>query len=305
MTAAGRPASAVGRRYQDLRLSGGWTARVLVDDGSSQKGQPGLTVEDWQQVLPTLIERLDRPEDGHLLKYSSSGWVQQVQLAFPSGEVEVICKHSRPKTLWRRALFWLRGPRECQQWRKAQWLLAAGIRTACPLALLIRRGGGWSRQGFIVTQQIPNADDLYWFVQHVLPRLSSHQRRQVLGRLSVAVAEVFARLHQGRLYHRDLKAPNLLVTGGADAPDALGVWLVDLDGLRRVLSPRLSRLARQVGRLAASLGEGTGLSRTERLRFLKALLAAAHPDAAAWSTRWKQVAEMVERHLRQADWEET
>jgi tRNA A-37 threonylcarbamoyl transferase component Bud32 len=300
VTAAGSPASAVGRRYEDLRLPGGWKARVLVGDSASQNGRPGLTTEDWRQVLPTLIERIDRPEDGHLLKYSSSGWVQQVRLAFPSGEVEVICKHSRPKTLWRRALFWLRGPRECQQWRQAQWLQAAGIRTARPLALLIRRGRGWSRRGFIVTEWISDADDLFWFVHHVLPRLLSHGRRQMLSRLSMAVAEVFAGLHHGRLYHRDLKASNLLVTGGRDRGIAPAVWLVDVDGLRRVFAPRRSRLTRHLGRLAASLGERTGLSQTERLRFLKALLGAADPDA-AWRTRWRQVAKFAERHARQAD----
>lgn len=287
--------------YETIRLAGGWRATVLVGSLRSNAlgaDSPCFTVEDWRKVLPTLVQRLLRPEGGQLLKYSSSGWVQQVPLAFPSGSIEAVCKHSRPKTPWRRAVFVVRGPRECQQWQRAQWLMAAGIRTARPLALLIRRVKWLWRQGFMVTEVIPQADDLFWIVHHALPRLSGRQRWQAQTRLSRALAEVFAKLYRGRLYHRDLKAPNFLVSGGLQPPAEPCIWLVDLDGLRRVLSPGVSQLLRQVARLAASLGRAASLTPAERLRFFKSMLAACGLDTGPWRSRWRQTEAIANRYTR-------
>jgi hypothetical protein len=72
----------------------------------------------------------------------------------------------------------------------------------------------------------------------------------LLRRLAIAARAI----HDAGFRHRDLKAPNLLVTGDATGVDERGVVVVDLDGLERVRGDASARVrVRDLGRLAASL----------------------------------------------------
>jgi serine/threonine protein kinase len=280
-----------GPRLESIRLPGGWRAHVAV--------RSPTPAQDWQRVLPTLLPKLLKPNESQLLKYSASGWVQRMSLDFPSGPIEVICKHSRPKTLIRKMLSLLRGPRELGQWRQAQWLMQAGVRTARPLALLIRRANLLRPEGYMITEYIEASEELYWTLERDRPRLDPRQRWRSMDGLTRAVAEVFARLHENRLSHRDLKATNFLLTGGLGSAHDPLVWLVDLDGLAQVASPSDDVLIRQVARLAASLGRAPTLTRTEQLRFLKRVLADCRMDAGRWRQYGKAIASVREKHLNE------
>jgi len=76
------------------------------------------------------------------------------------------------------------------------------------------------------------------------------------------------RLHESGFSHRDLKAPNILVTG------EVRPVLVDLDGLARRGCVTDRRRAKDLMRLSVSLDEWGVARATDRLRFLRTYLAA-------------------------------
>jgi tRNA A-37 threonylcarbamoyl transferase component Bud32 len=172
-----------------------------------------------------------------------------------------------------------------------------GLPTPRPLGVWQRFRFGLPRDGYLLTEALPDAETL---AEHV-GRLAD---RGELARLVVAVARLIATLHGRRLSHRDLKASNLLVSSAtwspaaerheaAPAPVAGGgpqVWFIDLVGVRR--HRRLSRRRRvqNVARLAASFLGHPRISNGDRLRFLRAYLGW---DDAGWKGWWRDVAAAV------------
>jgi hypothetical protein len=81
-----------------------------------------------------------------------------------------------------------------------------------------------------------------------------------------------------RFIHRDSKAQNLLVT----AEPQLKLYWIDMDGLRRGRRVTMEEELRALTRLHVSLLEAPGITRTDRIRFLKMYLARFGADAQAW-----------------------
>ncbi len=177
----------------------------------------------------------------------------------------------------------LRGTRQQRAWHKANSLLVRGIGTARPLLWLDRHHGLAGRESLLVTEAL--GDD--W--QTLDLALSQAEGRQHLA-LVDAVARTIRRLHDSGLSHRDLKAQNLLVRlertdaarpGQADGRRC-GHWqvaLVDMEGLmRHAASAPRDRRVQNLMRLAFSWsgvgisGQASGLTRGDRLRFLKVYL---------------------------------
>ncbi len=97
---------------------------------------------------------------------------------------------------------------------------------------------------------------------------------------AAALGRLCGALHAAGFRHRDLKAANILVAAGGPG-GAASAQLVDVDGARRTFRLSLSRRARDLARLAASLVPA-GLRRTDCARFARAYAAAAGlPRAAA------------------------
>src|SRR5262249_30212626 len=98
-----------------------------------------------------------------------------------------------------------------RSWVLGQGFRERGLPTARPLAVLHRRSQGLLLEGYLLTEKIENAQDLGEFLLRIdnLPR---EQARHVLRRQIVQVARVVRELHRRQLSHRDLKAPNILVS---------------------------------------------------------------------------------------------
>ncbi|MFT5289029.1 MAG: hypothetical protein ACI8QS_001209 [Planctomycetota bacterium] len=108
---------------------------------------------------------------------------------------------------------------------------ARGVSTPEPIA--------WLRE---------SADSDILFVRFVDGR---HLLDSAVPELWEALARAVARLHCAGFRHRDLKAPNIVVTGSKESPIP---WLLDLDGARRAPAPPSRRIVvRDAGRIAASL----------------------------------------------------
>ena len=175
-------------------------------------------------------------------------------------------------------------PRPFREARLSARAEAAGVPTPTVLAAGIRRAAsGLLHRGFVVTREVRGARDLRrLFLDRPAPLAA--QRRAALDAAGRAVAE----LHDAGLRHADLNLMNLLWR-----PEG-GVLILDLDrarlmpgGLpasaRRVNLRRLNRSAEKLRRM------GAGITRADRLRFLRAYLDAAEGLTAELPLLWSRL----------------
>jgi hypothetical protein len=96
-------------------------------------------------------------------------------------------------------------------------------------------------------------------------------------------------MHDRQVSHRDLKAPNVLMAG----PDPLTAEpvLIDLVGVETGRQVRESVRVRDLARLNASFHDTPTVSRTDRLRCLRAYLRWGLHGRGDWKSWWKRVGE--------------
>ncbi len=156
---------------------------------------------------------------------------------------------------WRHRLRDLfRASRVERNFRDGLWLEQAGIATARPLAVGVRRVFRWPRCAYLITEEVPEAVTLKGHIarRRVLPS-------PVIRRL----AELVAQLHEHQCSHRDLKGTNVLLDG------QLRPWLIDLDGIRRCRRLGTRRAQADLKRLAAEFRAQPLLWRWGWRRFLR------------------------------------
>lgn len=234
-----------------------------------------------------------------LLKNSRSSTVAELRLTLNGTEQDVIWKRFRV-TSWRDPwLALLRPTGALRSWTLGHAMRLRWLPTPRPLLVLHRKRLGLCREGYLLTAKVQDAEDLHEFI-HRVRRLPDGERGAELRPVLEETARLIRDLHERQLSHRDLKAPNLLVTrrsrseaqaASAEPLDhwpltAARVWFIDLVGVR--LHRRLDRRRRvqNLARLNASFLVAGLLSRTERLRFLQLYLGREQHDWRAW---WRDV----------------
>lgn len=209
-----------------VALLGPWRVRLA---------QPALA-EAIEPALASLA-RGEEPAGARLVKRSRARVVLRLPLADGS---DAFVKWSR-----RERLRWQRSG-AASEWRNLRRVRAAGIPAVEPL-VLAERSAGLRREALLVTRAAPGATP----VQAALPDLDAPGRRALLAQ----AAALARRLHEARLWHRDLHVGNLLRAGGElllvdlqklvalpfALPDALRVrdlvWLVSDGRLGTTASP--------------------------------------------------------------------
>jgi len=145
---------------------------------------------------------------------------------------------------------------------------AAGVPVCEALGWVSRPAGGLFRRGWLLLREIERASDL----AEILERGPAPERRR---ELLAAAGHAVRALHDAGFDHPDLHLKNLLVDGAGT------VRVLDLDRVRR--RPSLSRERRLAGlfrfdRYAAKrAAAGVPVSRTDRLRVLRAYAGADWP----------------------------
>ncbi len=123
-------------------------------------------------------------------------------------------------------------------WTIGRYLLAAGIPTPSPRAIVEERIGPFRRSSFLLMDYVPG-DTLYRHLRY--QQLQSNEVQD----LAKQCARIWQQLDDARALHSDLKPENMLV-------DPQGrLWLIDLDQTRRY--PRLDKLRRKQIRDAREL----------------------------------------------------
>lgn len=90
-------------------------------------------------------------------------------------------------------------------------------------------------------------------------------------------------MHDRGVSHRDLKAANILLSGGTDPA------LIDLVGVRLGSPVPFKQRSKELARLNASFLSDPAVSRTVRLRFLLTYLNAGDPRLADWRSWWNEI----------------
>jgi tRNA A-37 threonylcarbamoyl transferase component Bud32 len=249
----------------NLRFWRGRTRRCVEENRRFRRvaigRHAGHLVSDWP------MDAIDPADDftcGLVLKDSRSSAVVVRDMAIGGSSRVVVCKHFR------------RSARACRRaWINGHAFLDCLLPTPRPLAMFRRFRFGLPRDGLLVTEFIPDAINLREAVTD-----ASRRRERV-----ELVARIVRHMHQRGWSHRDLKAANVLL-----APDSSGresARFIDLAGASRPIRLSRGRRAKDLTRLNASFHDLPQLSRTDRLRFLRAYLNWNVHGRGDWKTWWR------------------
>lgn len=289
-------------RYVRVQFPGQWRGWAFVGTNrpiaGSRAAAMQLTRDDWNKAWQFISAQGAATDRRNVLKTSPDKTVLRLDLVLPGGTLEVICKRTHPRGLLARLISRLRTPKEWTSFERGNRLIDAGLRTPLPLAVLRRRSGILGRQVLLVTEAVTGAVDLDRAATVELARLGGAELHRTKRRLAQSIVELLAGLQQLRLYHRDMKATNVLIAGLAKQGAPVRAVLVDLDALRR--QGRLSRkhIWQPVMRLNASLARHPVVTRTDRLRFLGGFLRAIGRPPAAAKGYWRILEVWSGRYLR-------
>ncbi|AMV28495.1 3-deoxy-D-manno-octulosonic-acid kinase [Gemmata sp. SH-PL17] len=249
----------------------------------------GLAVRDLPGDFLRLL--LAAPNDlfmkpgTRLLKQCVSSTVAELEMPTPDGPRTVILKRVNVrstldllKNLFRSSAVrrsWLFGHGLCERW----------LPTPRPLAMFhVYRGGFLPAEGYLLTEKVPHAIGLPEAVK-------ACRDAHVLRAWGEKLARVVRTMHDRGVSHRDLKAPNVMLQNAAIDPANATPVLIDLVGVRASLNAvPFARRAKELARLNASFLATPHVTRTERLRFLRAYLSVGERQL-GWKTWWNAVSE--------------
>jgi len=294
-----------------VRLADGWSGRVAIAPTESARrptdGKVGPTsrnvgstsdisltlppAAEWPALLERLLISPEKPPGYAALKHSTDGEVFRARLEGSTGSIEVIVKRSHPRGLRRCLAFALRGGRERRNFDRALELLEAGIEVPTPLAALDRRRP--RRETCLVSAFVPDLVDLDRAAMRDLPRLEPTEAYRVKHAVMSAVVELLRRLYDRGLTHRDFKASNIMLRHWDGRGGPVSVWLVDLDGVRPLRARSTSRQWHPIIRLAASLMGYAGVTRADRLRFLRLWMGGASAGRPEVKRRYRRLSDLV------------
>ena len=289
-------------RYAAVEMPGGWRGRVYETAGRPIAGSLAtameITVREWRDHWPRIMELGFSADAESVIKTSPGGQVARVRIPFQAGPLDLICKQSRPRGLIGRLASVLRASRARMNFVRGNQLLDANVGTAVPLAVMHRRRAGIWRESLLITEAVQGAVDLDRACQVELWRLGGAALYRVKAQLIRSLAQMLAGVLSLGLYHRDMKAPNILVTGLMDDNQPVGAVLVDLDGLRRGGPKSLKRVWQPVMRLNASLQDHPVVTRTDRLRFLQLVLWTVGQQPSTAKGYWRMLDAWTAQFLR-------
>lgn len=277
-----------GACFRCYQLSDRWSAIAYLSGDSQHDSDLWSDLKSaesyWQETLARIQDDLAKPAAQLLHKSSAGSRVIQLRINRPAGEpAEIICKQGRVDTMAQRLGSWFKGPKEWREFWLGHRLRQIGLPTPLPLACMWRPAGFCHLEGRIVTAFVANALPIDRAVRKLDAAREGRRRSPPLDILTHRMAGVLRTLGDNKLYHRDLKVSNVLVSNCEDDPQP---WLIDLDGVGTEAMPRGSRFRNMLARLVSSLSESTDLGATQHLRALKQL---ADRTKGAWKAEWNEI----------------
>jgi hypothetical protein len=226
-----------------------------------------------------------RDANARLLKDGRSAMVVELSISVGGRTIPAVAKRFRcvdGRDPW---LALLRRTPVIRSWINGHGLRERCLPTAWPLAVLHRYRHGLPCDGYLLTEKIEHAIELRAWADRLAARPAGEQRRELDLRVP-ALARLIRQLHVRGVSHRDLKAANILTSEAAcDAR----FWFIDLVGVRRPGRVGGRTRAQNLARLHASFAEHPLISRTEKLRFLRAYMAWSLRGKCGWKRWWRRI----------------
>jgi tRNA A-37 threonylcarbamoyl transferase component Bud32 len=285
-----------GTWLSNLRLWRGRDSRCLRINRSYQRIRSrtaaGHAVSDLDAAaIAMLLADPDAPfrlPGVKILKDSASSTVAELELAVGGVVRQVIYKRFRA-TSWTDPLTALLRPTPAlRSWINGHGLRERDLPTARPLAVFHRRLFGLPHHGYLLMEKAPGVH-LHGFIQE-LKCLPESERRRCLRLALDKVGGVIRELHRRRLSHRDLKAANVLVKIEDSRSFCMSVSMIDLVGLRGYRKLPEARKVLDLARLHVSFCSSRDLTRSDKLRFLRAYQQWGLFGKAGWKFWWRQIA---------------
>lgn len=287
--------------FTPIELADGLRGEVLTQCHapalSRQSSRLLPSVEVWRTWLTQLVADYTALTGYSTLKYSRNGEVFRACLPMRQSEpLDVVCRFNRTGDQGISILG--RPSRAARSLGRALRLLEVGIETAVPLAWIERKSH--PRQSWLVTEYVADLVDLDQIVLSLLPQQDRRSSHKLKVGISEALVELVVRLEDAGLYHRDLKASNILFThwdgrGGTARP-----MIVDLDGLHRLQWWNRRRQWQPLIRLAASLMDYSALTHTDFARFLHRYLRRVDTSSMEWKAHFRRLADRASEYAERS-----
>jgi hypothetical protein len=205
-----------------------------------------------------------------------------------------------------------RSSRPLKAWKMAHAVLVRHFNTASPLAVIERRPLGIFREGIFISQEVPGALGIDWFVLKEFSPVNHHLPADKLGKKRAFIscfARLIRRWHYLNLYQRDMKASNILVKyceqAGSPADriqDQYKFYFIDLEGVIVVRGLKDKQRIKNLAQLNTSFMRLKFITRTDKLRFLKVYLGhqGRYQRNPLIRKYWYQVAYITSQRLEKA-----
>lgn len=291
-SAAASEAVMTGMRRHARRVAAARDKRSLKNNRDfrriRRRGAVAFAVREFpREQLDSLLQDPAAPLRRHRdqpVKLGLGSVVVEARLPLAKQATHVAYKRSRPRTWLKRLLAGLRRNRSLAGWQTGHALLARGIATARPLAAI--QPSKFAADSFLATEWIEGALNLHLLGWQLAA--DDPQRRHLRAcRVAESLGRLIGRMHAWRISHGDLKGCNLVAV---DNGERVATYLLDLDSVRFLCRMTPARQANDLARLAASIEAHPWLSRTVRLRFLRAYLAELNAGT-PWKQLWRQTSQ--------------
>jgi hypothetical protein len=156
------------------------------------------------------------------------------------------------------------------EYDRALAVAARGVATVQSLAIGERQAFLGACESYLITRSLDNTQTLNAFLATTLAPMPPRRRAVVGQRLAVALGRFVATVHDAGIRHDDFHAANILVR--LQAGDMPQLFLIDLGAVH--LGPRLAWDASRANLVMLGGWFSTRVSRTDRLRFWRAYVAA-------------------------------
>jgi tRNA A-37 threonylcarbamoyl transferase component Bud32 len=270
-----------------------WTARLERYTRSNRqyrtargRGVAGFATRDLpDEWLARLLADPDGPfrdPEARIIKDSRSSTVAELTIPSSDGPQPVIYKRFRVKSSMILAKNLLRPSTALRSWLLGHNLLDRWLPTARPLCVLHRCRGGVPAEGYLLVEKVPDALGL-------TEAIAAAGDFRVIRRWVNEIGREVGRMHDREVSHRDLKAPNILMSGAARDPRTAVPVLIDLVGV--VVGKAVGRRTRvrDLARLNASFLHATAVTRSDRLRFLRAYFGWGLRGRGEWKRWWNWI----------------
>jgi len=281
------------RYYARIKTPTGWRGHVLLASkhpaGTASAARQSFSIDQWQQWLRDPMEyvRADRNE---ILKDSHTSTVCKVMLPTKPQPVAALAKRPLARNPLKRLAQMFGRSRNWRAWTIANMMHNRDLPVAQPLAIVERYAAGFIlRDSLILTDFVSPGCDLETFLTRDVAALEPARQRAVKDRLIESVVGLLKTFHDRGFAHRDMKAPNLMVTWPAPHEGRPRLTFIDMDGIRYVRRASERHRLRAIVRLCASLLGSPACTSSDRLRFLQRYLMGPGRSTAQWKQYWRAI----------------